>query len=63
MSPTFWQSLDAALSEVCRLVLEEPGQPRFKVIEVSEVVAAQVVLEKAEEVQVARRQVGGVWWV
>ncbi len=63
MSPTFWQSLDAALPEVRRLALEEPGQPRFEVVEVSEVLVAQVVLEGAEEMQVGRRQVGGVWWV
>ncbi len=63
MSPTFWQSLDATLSEVRKLALEEPGQPRFEVVEVSEVLVAQVVLEKAEEMQVRRRQVGRVWWV
>jgi hypothetical protein len=63
MSPTFWQSLDPALSEVLRLALEQPGQSRFEVVKVSEVLAAQVVLKEAEEVQVGRRQVGRLWWV
>ena len=51
------------LPEIRRLALEEPGQSRFEVIEVSEALAAQLVLEGAEEVKVGRRQVGGVWWV
>jgi hypothetical protein len=64
MSPTFWQSLDAtAIQEVCRLALEQPGQSRFEVVKVSNVLAAQVVLEGAEEMEVGRRQVGRVWWV
>ena len=41
----------------------KPGQSRFEVIEVSEALAAQVVLEGAEEVEFGRRQVGGLWWV
>jgi hypothetical protein len=61
MSPTFWQSLDAALSEVRRLALEQPGQPRFEVVEVSEVLATQVVLEGAEEVEGAKSGEYGGW--
>ena len=51
------------LPEIRRLALEEPGQSRFEVIKVSKALAAQIVLEGAEEVKVGRRHVGGVWWV
>ena len=55
--------LGCPLPEIRRLALEEPGQSRFEVIQVSEALAEQVVLEGAEEVEVGKRQVGRVWWV